>query len=422
MNLAAAATELLSKRLGLSPELLGSNIVERALDVVLGKAGAADREEKAVRLLEDEGEEWQLLVDEVIVPETWFFRDSEPFQFLASYVAEEWNPANPAKAFRALCFPCASGEEPYSVAMTLLDAGLEPHRILIEAADISKRALARARLGIYRKTSFRDRSGRLWEEYFVACREDRQIREEVARLVQFERANLLDLSAFRQRAPYDAVFCRNALIYFDEHARREVTAGLRELLHEEGLLFTGHSELMHFCEAGYVPVDYPQSFACHKGEPPRDAALGRPPAEIGVTATIQQEPMPRRPAPADTDRPAKARPVPGLPSSLEQAEHLADRGELEEAAAICDRLLAGGAQDPHIYCLLGVINESGGKVEAAEEFFRKALYLSPHHYESLLHMGLLCERRGDVDGSRLYRARAGRAVERQDRNQVLKSL
>ena len=245
MNLAAAAAELLSQRLGLLPELLGSSVVERALDVVLGKAGPEDREERAARLLEDEGEEWQMLVDEVIVPETWFFRDSEPFQFLASYVTEKWRPANRTKTFQTLCIPCASGEEPYSVAMTLLDAGLEASRIRIDAADVSERVLARAKLGVYRRTSFREKSGRFREEYFVNCEEDRRVREEVARLVRFEKANLLDLSVFRQRAPYDAIFCRNVMIYFNAVTRDSLIERFERYLHKGGYLFIGHSESLN---------------------------------------------------------------------------------------------------------------------------------------------------------------------------------
>lgn len=422
MNLTAAAAELLSKRLGLSPELLGISVIERALNVVLGKEGPEDRGMRAARLLAGEGEEWQMLVDEVIVPETWFFRDNEPFQFLASYVTEKWRPANPARIFQVLCIPCASGEEPYSVAMTLLDAGLEAGRIRIDAADVSERMLARARLAVYGRSSFREKPGRFPEEYFVNSEEGRRVREEVTRLVRFEKASLLDLSVFRKRAPYDAIFCRNALIYFDARARREVVSGMRELLHEDGLLFTGHSELTHLCEAGYVPVDYPQSFACRKGEPARDRASGRCPTATEASATVQRATMTPRVAPPHADRLMAARPAPEPPTGLEQAEQLADRGDLDAATAVCERLLAGGAQNPDVYALLGVISESGGKVESAEEFFRKALYLAPDHYESLLHMSLLCERRGDVEGSRLYRARAGRALTRQEGNQVLKGL
>ncbi|MGB9485452.1 MAG: CheR family methyltransferase [Terriglobia bacterium] len=442
MNLAAAVTRLLSERLGLSGELLGFVVVERALDIVIGKAGSVDRAERIAHLLRGQGEEWEMLVDEVVVPETWFFRDRKPFQFLASYVTEKWRPANPTGPFKVLCIPCASGEEPYSVAMTLLDAGLEADRIRIDAGEISERALASARRGVYRKSSFREKSNYLGEQYLLRHPEGRRVREDVAALVRFEKANLLDLSVYRQRAPYVAMFCRNALIYFEERVRREVIASLRDLLVDDGLLFTGHSELMPFLEAGYQRVDYPQSFACRKARPahvapvPRAAGPARavPPCGSGATppeteglqsifarcqiateaaATIHRARKQRRIAPAYTHKALKAPQAAPPPVSIEEAGQLADRGKLEAATAICERLLAEGTQDPNVYSLLGVLSESGGKLETAEDLFRKALFLDPHHYQSLLHMGLLCERHGDIDGSRLYRARASRVLSRQ---------
>ena len=414
MNLAAAVTRLLSERLGLSAELLGFVVVERALDFVIGKAGSADRAERIAHLLRGQGEEWEMLVDEVVVPETWFFRDRKPFQFLASYVTEKWRPANSTGPFQVLCIPCASGEEPYSVAMTLLDAGLEADRIRIDAGEVSERALASARRGVYRKSSFREKSNYPGEQYLLRHPEGRRVREEVAALVHFEKANLLDLSVYRQRAPYIAVFCRNALIYFEERARREVIASLRDLLDEDGLLFTGHSELMPFLEAGYQRVDYPQSFACRKGGPPRESIFGHCQIATEAAATIHQARKPRRIAPAYANKPLKAPQAAPPPASIGEAGQLADRGKLEAATAICERLLAEGAQDPNVYSLLGVISESGGKLEAAEDLFRKALFLDPHHYQSLLHMSLLCERHGDIGGFRLYRARAGRVLSRQE--------
>ena len=414
MNLAAAVTRLLSERLGLSAELLSFVVVERALDIVIGKAGSADRAERIAHLLRGKGEEWEMLVDEVVVPETWFFRDRKPFQFLASYVTEKWRAANPTGPFKVLCIPCASGEEPYSVAMTLLDAGLEADRIRIDAGEVSERALASARRGVYRKSSFREKSNYPGEQYLLRHPEGRRVREEVAALVRFEKANLLDLSVYRQRAPYIAVFCRNALIYFEERARREVIASLRDLLDEDGLLFTGHSELMPFLEAGYQRVDYPQSFACRKGGPPRESIFGHCQIATEAAATIHQARKPRRIAPAYANKPLKAPQAAPPPVNIGEAGQLADRGKLEAATAICERLLAEGAQDPNVYSLLGVISESGGKLEAAEDLFRKALFLDPHHYQSLLHMSLLCERHGDIGGFRLYRARAGRVLSRQE--------
>ena len=420
MNLVATAAELLSRRLGLSPDLLGTDIIERALDVVFAKARPGDPELLAARLLEDGGEEWQTLVDEVIVPETWFFRHSESFHFLASYVTEKWSPDHPTRAFQVFCIPCASGEEPYSVAMTLLDAGLEARRVRIDAADISERLLARARLARYGNTSFREKPEPSRERYFVNCEEGWRVREEVTRLVHFEKANLLDLSHFRQRAPYDAIFCRNALIYLDQRARREVVSGMSELLDEEGLLFTGSSELTHFCEAGYVPADYPQSFACHKKKPISSLALISAPTTVVAATTTRHADTTGGPMAADANRNPEVHPSPLTPPTIEQAEQLADRGDLDGATAICERLLESGVKNPKVYSLLGVINESKGALQSAEEFFRKALYLAPGNYESLLHMSLLCDQRGDVDGARLYRARASRALSRQEGKPVLK--
>jgi chemotaxis protein methyltransferase WspC len=443
MNLTASVTRLLSERLGLSAELLGFVAVERALNVVLGGPGPHPRPERIAHLLQGKGEEWQKLVDEVTVPETWFFRDREPFQLLASYIKEKWQPTNPTGPFQVLCVPCASGEEPYSVAIALLDAGLEANRIRIDAGDVSERALARARRGVYGKSSFREKHGHSSEQYFLRCPEGWRIREEVAALVRFEKANLLDLSLYRQGAPYHAVFCRNALIYLEEGVRREVIAGLRDLLHADGLLFTGHSELMPFLAAGFRQVDHPQSFACRKADPaPRTAGSAGAPTSRGATppenegllpsgestfrrsriatlaaAAIPQAKKSRRIAPANARRPLSVPQAAASPPRIEEAGQLADRGELGAATAICERLLAEGTRDPEVYSLLGVLSESGEKLEAAEDLFRKALFLDPNHYPSLLHMSLLCERHGDIDGSRVYRARASRALSRQEGGQ-----
>jgi chemotaxis protein methyltransferase WspC len=298
--------------------------------------------------------------------------------------------------------------------MTLLDAGLEADQIRIDAGDVSERVLAQARRAVYGKSSFREKSGCWGEKYFRSCSDGWRVREEVAALVRFEKANLLNLSVYRQRAPYHAVFCRNALIYLEEPARREVIASLYDLLHEDGLLFTGHSELMLFLEAGFKQFDYPQGFACRKGGLPRESIFGQWQIATEAVATIPQARKPSRRAPASASKPLRI-PQPAPPSSgIVEAGQLADRGELAAATAICERLVSNGSQDPNVYSLLGVISESGGRLEAAEDLFRKALFLDPNHYQSLVHMSLICEHHGDINGSRRYRVRAGRVLSRQE--------
>ncbi|MEN6603590.1 MAG: protein-glutamate O-methyltransferase CheR, partial [Bryobacteraceae bacterium] len=315
MKPAERAIALLDERLGLLPELLNEQLVKRALDSIFGKR------EQSVGTLDADSAEWQRLVDEVTVQETWFFRDVEPFRLLAAHVTGKWLPANPAGPFRVLSVACATGEEPFSVAITLLEAALPADRIRIDALDVSGAALEQARQGLYRKTSFRNRLDETASlRYFEPCKDGLRIRPEVSGLVRFEQANLLDLSAYRSRGPYDAVFCRNALIYLTTVARRHAIAELRDLVSDDGLLFVGHSELMLFLEAGWFRVEHERGFACMKGAASSEAVhpevhghaqrkVRR--AHLHAHATVQRmEPT----------------------EELVRAKELADRGDLAAAA------------------------------------------------------------------------------------------
>jgi chemotaxis protein methyltransferase WspC len=405
----ALVARLLSLRLGLSPESLGAGVVKRAVEAAIDTAGPSERAEKAARLLLGEGAEWDLLVDDIVVRETWFFRDREPFRLLASYVMEEWLPAHAIGPFRVLCIPCGTGEEPLSVAMTLLESGLHPDRIRIDAADVSEHALHLARRGVYRKNSFRERLLYPKERYFLPSQDGVCARDELAALVRFEKGNLLELSVYAQREPYNAVFCRNALIYFEESARRKVMTGLGDLLTNDALLFTGHTELSAFIVAGYLPAPHPQSFACRKGEPKRIIKHHKTNKSDSKIDRVERH--------WGNERAKKDIELSSQPSEnackIQQAGQLANRGELNAAADICRRMLAAGSRDSEIYFLMGVINESWGEMDEAEDLFNKALFLNPYHYESLVHMSLLCERRGDRDGLQLFLSRADRILSQQ---------
>ena len=99
--------------------------------------------------------ELQALTEAVVVAETWFFRDRAAFAAMARIALEHWLPANPEGVLRLLSLPCASGEEPYSIAMALLDSGFPSKRYRIDAIDISERTLAHAERATYGKNSFR---------------------------------------------------------------------------------------------------------------------------------------------------------------------------------------------------------------------------------------------------------------------------
>src|SRR6266446_6784075 len=116
--------------------------------------GVTDRAAFAERL-ENSSEDLQALVEQIVVPETWFFRDVQPFRFVGRWVATEAARSGPERVFRVLSIPCSTGEEPYSIAMSLLDRGVPAGSFTIDAADVSRRSLAHARAGRYGKRSFR---------------------------------------------------------------------------------------------------------------------------------------------------------------------------------------------------------------------------------------------------------------------------
>jgi chemotaxis protein methyltransferase WspC len=145
---------LLKETIGLDSASVGSATIESAVRQRMETLGfkAAEDYWKRLRVADDELQE---LIESVVVPETWFFRDRDAFAALARLISQEWLPNHPTAVLRLLSGPCCSGEEPYSMAMALLDAGLSPDSFRIDALDISMRALARAKSGTYGANSFR---------------------------------------------------------------------------------------------------------------------------------------------------------------------------------------------------------------------------------------------------------------------------
>ena len=137
---------------------MGPHLILRAARRRMAELGLADLGDYAARVADSEAEQ-QALIEEVVVPESWFFRDERPFRWLADHVRARWvaDPRRPP--LRALSIPCAGGQEPYSIAITLLDAGLPARRLRIDAVDVSARLLEVARRGVYSANAFRGAEG-----------------------------------------------------------------------------------------------------------------------------------------------------------------------------------------------------------------------------------------------------------------------
>jgi len=416
---------LLTRRTGLDPGSLGPEAVAHALRRRMAACGLSDMVRYEERLLASD-EEWHLLVDEVVVRETWFFRDWTPFALLQRYVRERWLPARAGRLFRVLSVPCATGEEACSIAIALLEAGLAGSSFQIDAVDISRTALARCREARYGESAFRGGHLELRDRYFTAVDGGgyRPL-SEVTASVSFRQGNLLEAGFTAGRAPYDVVFCRNLLIYFDLPARKLAAEALYRLLADDGVLFAGHTESTHTLGPRFALWDDPRAFAYQKVVTAASIASATP--TVSASPVVLPPRRVERPvagtpsAPRVSERapqplPAKPAAVDDTPVLLERAKRLADEGTLDAAAEVCRQLVERDDPSADAFCLLGLIKEALGDRIQAEGCYNRALFLDPEHYESLVHLILLVEARGDAARAAALRARAGRIRELENRH------
>jgi chemotaxis protein methyltransferase WspC len=433
---------------------LGKSLVDRAVSKRMEFTGHADQQAYVDTITPVELAE---LVELLVVPESWFYRDAQAFQAALEYIRECVRNNSGTRPVRILSIPCAGGEEPYTMAMVLADAGLPPASYLIEAWDISSSCIARAREGIYGRNAFRASELGFRERFFTSLGDDEyRIEDALRHQIRFKQGNLFEFDTATRQGQFDVIFCRNLLIYFDKPTTKAAIARLSSLLTEDGLLFAGYAEVPSFCQHGFTPLQYPQAFGLRKDasanswpQRPRSAAPAAAPAPAGWPAMIERRaaprtapaprasaaaratagrpPLPRVPAGAAATAPASAAlrsrtPVPPplatasalTPAQLlEQARRLADQGQAREAENACRQCLAQSPDSAEAYFILGLLSEHAGKPDQAAEEWRRCLYLQPDHYEALCHLALLAEQRNDASAAAALKARAARIYQRQ---------
>jgi len=406
----------LNQFIGLDAGSLGPSAVSSAVRTRMRKRSVKQTEDYVALLATSEGE-LQELIEDIVVSETWFFRDRQPFLALARWAADIWPPSHPQGVMRLLSAPCATGEEPFSMVMALLDAGVPSERFIVEAVDISLTALERTRRGVYGRNSFRGTELEFRDRYFRPVEEGWQLDEAVRRQVQFRQANLL-ASAFADGAGVkDVIFCRNMLIYFDEPAQRRLMAALDSLLSPGGLLFVGHAEAFVFHNSGFVAAQMPMAFALRKrGTAPAESKIAPhhrvalKPLPVGQRKTVVPvAPKARVTPPAS---PTKTATTPDLATALAEARQLADAGQFKAAIEKCNACLQAHGPSSQAYYLLGLVNDAAGNIGSADDFYRKAVYLEPDNYEALAQLSLLANKSGDAAAARQWGQRAQRTHEK----------
>lgn len=188
-------------------------------------------------------EEMQRLIDAVTVNETWFFRETGPLDAWRKTVLPDL--IKRSGRLRMWSAGCATGEEPYTLAMLLLEdyPATAAARFEILATDISQRALEAARAGVYDPYSLRHTEPYWLAKYFQPASGGRQeVCENMRRLVRFGQANLIDPALAQRVQAMDAILCRNVIIYLDDQSRRAALTNFYAALKPGGYLMLGHSE------------------------------------------------------------------------------------------------------------------------------------------------------------------------------------
>ena len=405
----AAIASRLRARVGLDPDTLGAGALADAVACRVAACGAADVTAYLTRLEHDAGE-WQALIEAVVVPETWFFRDREPFALLARWAAAAWPGRNADEPIAVLSLPCATGEEAWSIAIVLAAAGIPAAGIRVEAFDVSERALAVARAARYGQRSLRGGCPQpAWLRYLHSDDDGTiEIADGVRSAVRFAPGNLVEAAGTLAGRQFDCVFSRNLLIYCDATARAAAVATFATLVRPGGLLVLGHAETLPPGTTAFVREGPPGAFAWRR--------VVAAPAILPVRVAPASVPAGARTAPQhrSRSRPGARRALSGPEAgatedrSPQDAHACADAGRLDEAAALAEAKLEQMPADAAAHALLGVIHAAQGRDDEAAACLRRALYLDPEHEDALVHLAMILERRGDSAAAARLRSRARR--------------
>jgi chemotaxis protein methyltransferase CheR len=191
------------------------------------------------------------MINAVTTNLTAFFREPAHFAFLKSWLTDR---GMRQRRFRLWCAASSTGQEPYCLSMTFHEAfgdQLPAYDVRILATDIDTQVLDTARAGIYRVGEIENLTAERQRSYFLQGKRSQdglaRVKPAITQLVCFRQLNLI-APEWPVRGPFDAIFCRNVLIYFDEPTQRSVIQRLRSLIRPGGLLFVGHSESLHWAQ------------------------------------------------------------------------------------------------------------------------------------------------------------------------------
>ena len=447
-----AVLDLVSARAGLLPPSCPPSAME-GIDRAMARAGLANDFATYLLRLEQEAPTFDDLIVELTVGETYFFRNPEHFDFVRQEVLPDLETRRgPEHTVRGWSAGCASGEEPYSLAVLLMKEGYGS-RMQVRGTDVSRAALSRCEVASYGEWSLRGPWTEQMRPYLRAQGKRYTLAPEVRDHVRFDYLNLAD-NTWPSHAQgvwsLDIIFCRNVLIYFNRHTIEEVARRLYASLAEGGFLITGPSDPPLMGLAPFETLVTEWGIVYHR--PDADRPLQRPvfhspiqvvPPSVPAAAALPPPPPPPplpppplplpppapEPPPPSLRAPPAEPPAPAAGSGLDEARSALARGDWREAARLASALpgdpdavgvairalanfdapaavrACGEASARHPLAaepryLESVVLLGLGRLSESERAARQALYLEPGLAVAHLMLGHILRRQGDTAGAR----------------------
>jgi len=240
-KLYAKIQTLLEEKMGLQADSLSSQNWASCLDERLKKTGKKNESEYYAHLLSSLTE-LEELIDLIVIPETWFYREERALKFLSEYVKRFGEQYRRGRPLKILSLGCSTGEEPYSIVMCLLEAGMPLGSFRVEGVDVSRKLLDFAQKGVYGPNSFRTLKKKLRGKYFTEADKKFQLNDQVRFTVKFKKGNVMNFPSGFAKNLYDVIFCRNLLIYLVPSLQNNLLKRLERVLVPGGVLILGESE------------------------------------------------------------------------------------------------------------------------------------------------------------------------------------
>ncbi len=362
--------------------------------------------------------EMDLLVNSVTVSETHFFRDAAQFNALvASVLPEIIKRKSSLRTLRIWSAGCASGEEPYSIAMVLRDVlpDIDNWSITILATDINTTLLERAHVGSYGSWAFREeRALQLRPRYFQAAGNRFDLSHQIKRMVTFNRLNLVENtypSYETNTMMMDLIVCRNVTIYFPEMVTRQVVGRFYNALVDGGWLMVGHSEPSIEIYKQFQPRNFPDTVLYQRVDNPKPItgpltvpqipALVPPPAHRSATHATPTIPRPvfiPKPGP-DLGKLISSSAVPEEKheETLQHAKELLEFGRDQDALTMLEKLLLARPNDAQTFVLLGQAHANRGVWTESEKCCRRAIEIDKLALQAYYTLGLVLQHQKKLD-------------------------